>query len=56
LKEADADPSVKVSVMRGAGSCFSSGYDLSADNSVDQPFYSPGGPGQRARHVVDATC
>src|SRR2546429_5512283 len=25
----------------------------SADNSVDQPFYSPGGPGQWARHVVE---
>ncbi len=53
LRAADADPSVKVSIMRGAGPCFSSGYDLSADNSVDQPFYSPGGPGQWARHVVE---
>src|SRR6266478_8507591 len=53
LKEADADATVKVSVLRGAGPCFSSGYDLSADNSVDQPFYSPGGPGQWARHVVE---
>ena len=54
LKEADADPAVKVSIMRGAGPCFSSGYDLSADNSVGQPFYSPGGPGQWARHVVES--
>jgi enoyl-CoA hydratase len=54
LEEADADPAVKVSIMRGAGSCFSSGYDLSADNSVGQPFYSPGGPGQWARHVVES--
>ena len=38
LKEADADPAVKVSVLRGAGPCFSSGYDLSADNARDQPF------------------
>src|SRR5712691_10115577 len=53
LKTADADPSVKVSILRGAGPSFSSGYDLSADNTVDQPFYSPGGPGQWARHVVD---
>ena len=53
LQEADADASVKVSILRGAGPCFSSGYDLSADNSVDQPFYSPGGPGQWARHVVE---
>jgi enoyl-CoA hydratase len=54
LREADADPAVKVSIMRGAGPCFSSGYDLSADNSVGQPFYSPGGPGQWARHVVES--
>jgi enoyl-CoA hydratase len=53
LKAADADPAVRVSVLRGAGPAFSSGYDLSADNSVNQPYYSPGGPGQWARHVVD---
>src|SRR4026209_1698154 len=54
LREADGHPAVKVSIMRGAGPCFSSGYDLSADNSVGQPFYSPGGPGQWARHVVES--
>ena len=53
LKAADADPAVRVSVLRGAGPAFSSGYDLSADNSVNQPYYSPGGLGQWARHVVD---
>jgi enoyl-CoA hydratase len=53
LKAADADPTVRVSVLRGAGPAFSSGYDLSADNSVGQPYYSSGGPGQWARHVVD---
>src|SRR5258705_234257 len=47
------DPAVGVSILRGAGPAFSSGYDLSADNSVNQPYYSPGGPGQWARHVVD---
>ncbi len=53
LRTADADPAVRVSILRGAGPAFSSGYDLSADNSVNQPYYSPGGPGQWARHVVD---
>jgi len=53
LKTADADPTVRVSVLRGAGPAFSSGYDLSADNAVGQPYYSPGVPGQWARHVVD---
>ena len=54
LQDADADASVKVSILRGAGPCFSSGYDLSANNAEGQPFYSPGGPGQWARHVVES--
>src|ERR1043166_9793029 len=41
LQEADADPAVKVSILRGAGPCFSSGYDLSANKAEGQPFYSP---------------
>src|SRR5262245_44959828 len=54
LEEADADASVKVSILRGAGPTFSSGYDLSANNAEGQPFYSPAGPGQWARHVVES--
>ena len=53
LRAADADPDVSVSIVRGAGPCFSAGYDLSADNRVDQPYYSPGGAGQWSRHVVE---
>lgn len=53
LEQADADPAVKVSILRGAGPCFSAGYDLSANNAVEQPYYSPGGPGQWSRHVVE---
>ena len=53
LQEADAEPAVKVSVLRGAGPAFSAGYDLSANNAVDQPYYTAGGAGQWARHVVD---
>jgi enoyl-CoA hydratase len=53
LESADAEPDVKVSVLRGAGPSFSAGYDLSANNAVDQPYYSAGGAGQWARHVVD---
>ncbi len=53
LRAADVDPEVSVSIVRGAGSCFSAGYDLAADNRVDQPYYSPGGPGQWSRHVVE---
>jgi enoyl-CoA hydratase len=53
LQEADADPDVRVSILRGAGPSFSAGYDLSANNAVDQPYYSAGGAGQWARHVVE---
>ncbi|MBS0558933.1 MAG: enoyl-CoA hydratase/isomerase family protein [Proteobacteria bacterium] len=53
IQAADTDPAVKVSILRGAGPAFSSGYDLSANNAVDQPYYTAGGPGQWARHVVD---
>jgi enoyl-CoA hydratase len=53
LRAAVADAAVRGSILRGAGPAFSSGYDLSTDNSVNQPYYSPGGPGQWARHVVD---
>jgi enoyl-CoA hydratase/carnithine racemase len=38
LEAADRDP--EISILRGAGSCFSAGYDLLADNSVDQPYES----------------
>jgi enoyl-CoA hydratase len=53
LQAADADPAVAVSIVRGAGPCFSAGYDLSADNRVEQPYYSAGGAGQWSRHVVE---
>jgi enoyl-CoA hydratase len=53
LQEADADPAIKVSILRGAGPSFCSGYDLSANNAVGQPYYSAGGAGQWARHVVE---
>ena len=53
LVAADRDPEVKVMILRGAGPSFSSGYDLSANNAVDQPYHTAGGPGQWARHVVD---
>jgi len=53
LEAADRDPEISISILRGAGPCFSSGYDLSSDNSVDQPYHSASGPGQWSRHVVE---
>jgi enoyl-CoA hydratase len=53
LEAADRDPNVRVSVLRGAGPCFSAGYDLSVDNSLAQPYHTAAGAGQWARHVVE---
>ena len=54
LEAADKDPAVRVIVLRGAGSCFSAGYDLSADGRHQElPFHTAAGAGQWARHVVD---
>jgi len=53
LIAADQDPQVRVMIIRGAGSCFSAGYDLASDVSRDQPYYTAGGLGNWPRHVVD---
>lgn len=53
LHRADADREVRVVILRGAGPCFSSGYDLSADNRADLPYASTMGDGFWPRHVVD---
>lgn len=51
LEAADKDEAVRVSIIRGAGPCFSSGYDLAGLG--DLPFPTSGGQGQWARHVVE---
>jgi enoyl-CoA hydratase len=54
LEAADADPDVRVIIIRGAGSCFSAGYDLSAEGARQPlPFATASGAGQWARHVVE---
>jgi enoyl-CoA hydratase len=54
LEEADRDESVRVSIVRGAGKCFSAGYDLGGGNEgYELPFFTPGGDGQWPRHVTE---
>jgi len=54
LHAGDADPEVKVMIVRGAGKCFSAGYDLGGGNKGQEyPFYTAGGDSQWPRHVVE---
>ena len=53
LREADQDPEVRVMIVRGAGKCFSSGYDLGGGNEGQEyPWYTAGGDGHWPRHVT----
>ena len=53
LETGDQDDNVRVMIIRGAGPCFSAGYDLSSNVAKNQPFYSAGGIGNWPRHVVE---
>src|SRR3982074_1133004 len=53
LEAADRDSDISISILRGAGSCFSAGYDLASDNSLDQPYHSAAGPGHGARPAAE---
>ena len=53
LEQADNDPDIAVTILRGAGQCFSAGYDLKSNVAADQPFHTAGGLGNWPRHVVD---
>lgn len=55
LEEADRDKNIRVSILRGAGVCFSAGYDLGSNNAEAQPYYTAGGAGQWARHVIEGS-
>ena len=53
LEAADQDDTIRVMIVRGAGKCFSAGYDLGGGNEGQElPFYTAGGVGQWPRHVT----
>jgi enoyl-CoA hydratase len=54
LREADQDDTVRVTIVRGAGKCFSAGYDLGGGNEgLELPFFTSHGDGQWPRHVTE---
>jgi enoyl-CoA hydratase len=53
LEAADVDDAVRVTILRGAGKCFSAGYDLGSNNASAQPWHTAGGDGNWPRHVVE---
>ena len=53
LTEGDRNPDIRCTIIRGAGSCFSAGYDLQSNVAEDQPYYTPAGLGNWPRHVVE---
>ena len=55
LQAGDEDPEVRVTILRGAGKCFSAGYDLSSNNAKGQPYFSSGGDGNWPRHVLEGS-
>jgi enoyl-CoA hydratase len=52
LRRADADPEVRVVIIRGAGTNFSAGYDLAQDPTETPPWPISPADGAWARHVL----
>jgi len=53
LQANDDDPAVHITIVRGAGPCFSAGYDLSGGLMDDVPYHTSAGDGRWSRHVTD---
>ena len=53
LQAHDRDTAVHVTIVRGAGPCFSSGYDLGSGLMDNPPYHTAGGDGVWSRHVSD---
>ena len=53
LEAHDGDDDVHVTILRGAGDCFSAGYDLGGGLMDDPPFHSAPGDGAWTRQATD---
>lgn len=53
LQAHDNDPDVRVTIIRGAGDCFSAGYDLSGGLMDEPPYHSAPGDGAWTRQASD---
>lgn len=53
LEAADGNDEVRVTIIRGAGTCFSAGYDLGGGTAPPYPFHTAPGAGHWPRHVVE---
>ena len=57
VEKADMDPEIRVTIIRGAGTCFSAGYDLGSDLRKNRPWFTSPEMGVRsfswARHVTE---
>lgn len=54
LQQGDSAGDIHVQIVRGAGSCFSAGYELGDGNEGQSyPFYTAPGDGQWPRHVTE---
>jgi len=57
LEKADMNEDIRVTIIRGAGTCFSAGYDLASNQSQERPWFTPPELGVRnlswARHVTE---
>lgn len=49
----DQDEAVRAVIIRGAGPCFSAGYDLGQDNRKELPWHTASGTSHWARHVME---